>query len=167
LPGSVSEPPAIDGFSASCSGLMFSDGTTALPRPSPRPWPANTHLFAAASKRLAKISGPKNAVDSSYQVAQGTVRSGPAKSIEGASAPLVWSKFSEPENLGSALATPPTVPAPRVVQLPSENERTKICGLNSLVFCWKIAHGTAGLLDESEPPTTSEFAGSLSPTANS
>src|ERR1700757_5391113 len=97
---------------------MFSDGTAALPRPAPRPWPANTHLFAAASKRLAKISGPKNAADSSYHVAQGTVRSGPAKSIAGASAPLVWSKFSEPANLGSALGTPPTVRAPPVVRLP-------------------------------------------------
>src|SRR6266550_1131125 len=98
LLGSVSEPPAIDGLSASCSGSMFNEGIGTVPPPLPRPWPANTHLFCAASKRLAKISGPKNEFDSSYQVAHGTVRSGPAKSIAGASASLVWSKFIEPEN---------------------------------------------------------------------
>ncbi|HEX4034494.1 MAG TPA: hypothetical protein VHX66_08630 [Solirubrobacteraceae bacterium] len=65
-------------------------------------------------------------VVSSYQVAQGTVRPTPAKSIAGASPSSLWSKFSDPLNGGAALELPPTVPIPRVVQAPSANEREKI-----------------------------------------
>src|SRR4051812_33896529 len=43
-------PPATDGFSASLSVWMFSDGTA-----EPRSWPSGCHAFPAALKRLAKI----------------------------------------------------------------------------------------------------------------
>ena len=62
----------------------------------------------------------------SYQVAHGTVRPAPAKSIAGASPSWPWSKFSDPGNVGAALDLPPTVPLPRVFQAPLANERLKI-----------------------------------------
>ena len=62
----------------------------------------------------------------SYHVAHGTVRPAPAKSIAGASPSCVWSKLSEPLNVGAALERPPTVPMPRVVHAPAANEREKI-----------------------------------------
>src|ERR1700722_16261280 len=91
LVGSTAEPPATDGFSASWSGWMFSDGTFTLPPPLPRLCPEKIHLFWLASgllsNRLANtFSVPKPApVVSSYHVAHGTVRPAPAKSIAGAS----------------------------------------------------------------------------------
>ena len=71
--------PATDGFSASWSVWMFSDGTGTLPPARPRPWPEKIHLPWLASpvlsKRLAKmLLAPNPAVVSSYQVAHGTVR---------------------------------------------------------------------------------------------
>ena len=96
----------------------------------PRPWPEKIHLPWLASpvvlsKRLAKMfSAPKPApVVSSYQVAHGTVRPAPAKSIAGASPSWPWSKLSDPRNCGAALERPPTVPAPRVVHTPPANDR--------------------------------------------
>src|SRR5512142_1395410 len=102
---------------------MFSDGTAGPLPPLPRPWPANTHLPVVASKRLANtLFEPKlTPVVVSYQVAHGTVRPAPAKSIDGASPSWPWSKFSDPANVGPALARPPTVPLPRVVQAPFAN----------------------------------------------
>src|SRR6185312_5481280 len=80
--------------------------------------------------------------------AHGTVRSLPAKSIEGASPSVPWSKLSEPGNCGAALERPPTVPAPLVVHAPLAKDRAKIwsCGgVISSVSRWrKIAHGAAG-----------------------
>src|SRR5438874_12017793 len=106
---------------------MLSDGTgTLLAPPLPRPWPANTHLFWVASKRLAKmllLAKPVPVVFS-YHVAHGTVRPVPAKSIAGASPSWPWSKLSEPLNVGLELDRPPAVPLPRVVQAPAANERT-------------------------------------------
>jgi hypothetical protein len=75
---------------------MLSDGTgIALATFGPRSWPAKIHLpwlaSPALSNRLAKMfSAPKlvsgATLDvSSYQVAHGTVRPAPAKSIDGAS----------------------------------------------------------------------------------
>src|SRR5919204_1368892 len=62
-------PPATDGFSASLSVLMFSEGT-----PDPRSCPSGCHLFAGAMKRLAKIcSLPPRAAFGSYQASHGTV----------------------------------------------------------------------------------------------
>ncbi len=104
---------------------MFSDGTMTLPPSVPRFWPAKIHLFWVTSKRLANtLLLPKPVpVVSSYQVAHGTVRPAPAKSISGASASSPWSKFSESANCGLALDRPPTVPLPRVVHAPEANER--------------------------------------------
>ena len=63
------------------------------------------------SKRLAKISlWPNGGVLSSYQVAHGTVRPPPAKSIEGFSPSVVWSKLSEPRKIGEELEKPFSVP---------------------------------------------------------
>ena len=75
-------PPATEGFSASLSVLMFSDGM-----PVPRSWPSGCQRFSAATKRLAKIwfSPPSGALGS-YHASHGTVRPAPAKSIDGASA---------------------------------------------------------------------------------
>src|SRR5215831_4848833 len=132
LVGSTAEPPATEGFSADWSVWMFSEGTGTLPPPVPRLWPAKIHLpwFASPvlSKRLAKtFLFPKPVpVVFSYQVAQGTVRPAPAKSIAGASPSWPWSKLSEPLNCGLALERPPTVPLPRVVHLPPAKEREKI-----------------------------------------
>ncbi|MGA2929104.1 MAG: hypothetical protein ABSG43_24565 [Solirubrobacteraceae bacterium] len=80
------------------------------------------------SNLLAKmLSAPKLApVVFSYQLAHGTARPAPAKSIDGASPSRVWSKFSEPLKIGLALELPPTVPLPRVVHAPPANERLKI-----------------------------------------
>src|SRR4051794_11183092 len=84
-------PPATDGFSASLSVLMFSDGT-----PDPRSWPSGCHTLSAATKRLAKICfSPPSAALGSYQASHGTVRPAPAKSIDGASASTFWSMFSD------------------------------------------------------------------------
>ena len=176
LVGSTAEPPATDGFSASWSVWMFSDGTSGPLPPLPRLWPAKIHLpwFASPvlSKRLANtLLLPKPVpVVFSYQVAHGTVRPAPAKSIEGASPSWPWSKFSDPENCGLALDRPPTVPLPRVVHAPFANERANIWsagGLGPFVSCWrKIAHGTAGLPAVSAPPTTSALVGSSPLTLN-
>src|SRR5262245_59239920 len=97
--------------------------------PSPgRPWPAKTHLSWTASKREAKISSlPNGLVSGSYQVAQGTARPVPAKSIEGASASLFWSKLSELRKVGEPLEAPLTVPCPFVTQLVPLKAREKIC----------------------------------------
>ena len=84
-------PPATDGFSASLSVLMFSDGT-----PDPRSCPSGCHTLLAATKRLAKICFcPPSAALGSYHASHGTVRPAPAKSIEGASASTFWSMFSD------------------------------------------------------------------------
>jgi hypothetical protein len=124
LPATV-VPPATDGFSASWSVWMFSEGTSTLPPPMPRPCPANRHLPDEASNRLAKMLLLPNPVPVvfSYQVAHGTVRPAPAKSIAGASPSTDWSKFSEPVKVDDALDRPPTVPLPRVVHAPAANER--------------------------------------------
>src|SRR6516225_10556971 len=96
----------------------------------------------------------------SYQVAHGTVRPAPAKSIEGASPSWPWSKFSDPANVGLALDLPPTVPLPRVSQAPFANDREKIWSCPD-ASCWrKIDHGTAGLPATNAPPTTSALVGS-------
>ena len=134
----------------------------------PRAWPPKIHLpwFASPvlSKRLAKtlLFSKSLPLVVSYQVAHGTVRSLPAKSIEGASPSVAWSKFSEPGNCGAALERPPTVPLPLVVHAPFAKERAKIwsCGgaFPSVSRWRKIAHGTAGLPAASEPPTTSALA---------
>src|SRR5690349_17535333 len=101
-------PPATDGFSASLSVLMFSDGT-----PAPRSWPSGCHVFAAARKRLAKICfWPPRAALGSYQASHGTVRPAPAKSIDGASASTLRSMFSD---------------GPCVTHCPFLKARTKIC----------------------------------------
>ena len=72
-------PPATDGFSASLSVLMFSDGT-----PEPRSWPSGCQMLLAAAKRLAKICfSPPSAALGSYHASHGTVRPAPAKSIDG------------------------------------------------------------------------------------
>src|SRR5207253_1194749 len=108
--GSAAEPPATEGFSAFWSVWMFSDGTGTVPTPpSPRPWPPKIHLpwFASPvlSNRLAntllllKTGGPVEVVFS-YHVVHGTVLPVPAKSIAGASPSWVWSKLSEPLNVG-------------------------------------------------------------------
>src|ERR1700759_2035137 len=106
---------------------MFNDGTFGPLPPLPRLWPANTHLFWAASKRLANtLLAPKPVpVVFSYHVAHGTVRPAPAKSIEGASPSCPWSKFNDPAKVGLADDRPPTVPLPRVVHAPPANEREK------------------------------------------
>src|SRR5689334_9086990 len=76
-PGTVA-PPATDGFSASLSVWMFSEGT-----PDPRSWPSGTHALLVASKRLAKICfWPPRAWLGSYHASQGTFRPAPAKSID-------------------------------------------------------------------------------------
>src|SRR5437868_7069739 len=145
---------------------MFSDGIWTLPAPRPRAWPPKIHLPWLASpvlsKRLAKmllLANPGPAV-LSYQVAQGTVRPVPAKSIAGASPLTFWLKFNEPLNVGLALDCPLTVPMPRVVQAPPAKDRTKIWSLPGRASCWrKIAHGTATLPAVSAPPTTSALAG--------
>jgi hypothetical protein len=80
-------PPATSGFSAFLSVRMLSEGGLAGPAAvvSTLPWPAKSHLSATESKRAAKISFlPKGFVLSSYQVAHGTARPAPAKSIDGA-----------------------------------------------------------------------------------
>ena len=100
--------------------------------PLPRPWPAKIHLPWLASPccrtgwRRCCWRRSRSPVVFSYQVAHGTVRPAPAKSIAGASPSWPWSKFSEPLNVGAALERPPTVPLPRVVQAPPANEREKI-----------------------------------------
>src|SRR5450755_1574740 len=169
LPATVA-PPWITGLTASRLVWMFNDGTgTLLAPPLPRPCPAKIHLpwltSPVLSNLLAKmLSAPKLApVVCSYQLAHGTIRPAPAKSIEGASPSWVWSKFSEPLNrwVGPPSELPPTVPLPRVVQVPAANERLKIWSLLPEGSVWrKIAHGTNGFVATSEPPTTSEFAGS-------
>ncbi len=70
---------------------MFNDGIGMSPPPRPRLWPPKIHFPWLASpvlsKRLANtllFSKPGPCVFS-YQLAHGTVRSVPAKSIEGAS----------------------------------------------------------------------------------
>src|SRR5436309_7373535 len=105
---------------------MFRDGIgIVLDGPAkPRPWPPKIHFPWLASpvlsNRLANtLSLLVNAVVLSYHVAQGTVRPVPAKSIAGASPSWLWSKLSEPLNVGLALDLPPTVPFPRVVQAPA------------------------------------------------
>src|SRR5437763_7370513 len=100
----------------------------------------------------------------SYQVAHGTVRPAPAKSIDGDSPSCAWLKFSDPVNVGLALERPPTVPIPRVVHFPPANERENTWSAGGgapFVSCWRqIAHGTAGLPAVSAPPTTSALVGS-------
>ena len=121
-------PPATDGSSASLLVLMLSEGGLAGPAAPGRPWPANTQTSFVASKREAKISlWPKGLVLSSYQVAHGTARPAPAKSIAGASPSRVWSKLSEAANFGLALERPPTVPWPLVTQAVPLNAREKTC----------------------------------------
>src|SRR5438105_12627367 len=109
---------------------MLSDGTaTLLAPPLPRPWPANTHLFWVLSNRLAKmLLLPKPVpVVFSYQVAQGTVRPVPAKSIAGASPSWPWSKFSDPVKVGLELDLPPTVPLRRRPPNGSRNNERGDC----------------------------------------
>src|SRR5207249_2750940 len=120
LAGSATEPPATTGFSADSLVWMFSDGTPGPVPPLPRLCPANSHLPWLASpvlsNRLAKTLSLLKPVPVvfSYQVAHGTVRPAPAKSIAGASPSWDWSKFSEPLNVGDALERPDTVPLPLV-----------------------------------------------------
>src|SRR6201992_3765143 len=100
---------------------MFSDGISVPVPPSPRFWPAKIHLPWLASpvlsNRLANTLLLANPVPCvfSYQVAHGTVRPAPAKSIAGASPSWDWSKLSDPANFGLALERPPTAPLPRLV----------------------------------------------------
>src|SRR5262249_43280200 len=103
------------------------------------------------------------AVVSSYQVAHGTARPAPAKSIDGTSPSWLWSKFSEPGKLVEASDRPPTVPVPCVVHAVPLNARTKTWSFDVPVLsvCWKIAHGTFGFPATFAPPTTSAFVGSL------
>src|SRR6185436_5127051 len=84
-------PPATDGFSASLSVWMLSDGI-----PEPRFCPSGCQVLAAATKRLAKICFlPPSGALGSYHASQGTVRPAPAKSIDGASASTLGSMLSE------------------------------------------------------------------------
>src|SRR5437588_1407533 len=103
-------------------------------------------------------------VVSSYQVAHGTARPAPAKSIDGASPSWSWLKLRDPVNVGLALERPPTVPMPRVVHFPAANERENTWSAGggvAFVSCWrKMAHGTAGAPAVSAPPTTSALVGS-------
>ena len=104
---------------------------SALPPAVSRAWPPKIHLpwfeSPVLSKRLAKMfAAPPNVAVSSYQVAQGTVRPAPAKSIAGASPSSPWSKLSEPGKGRAVSDLPPTVPLPRVVHRPSANDRAKI-----------------------------------------
>src|SRR4051812_36276992 len=117
-------PPATEGFSASLSVLMFSEGT-----PEPRSWPSGCHVLAAAAKRLAKICfAPPSAWLGSYQASHGTVRPAPAKSIDGASALTLRSMFRD---------------GPWVTHLPPLNARTKICCASpGPVSCSNVAQGT-------------------------
>jgi hypothetical protein len=66
-------------------------------------------------------------VSSSYQVAHGTVRPAPAKSIEGASASRDWSKFRDLRKVGEPLDAPFTVPCPFVTHTPPANARENTC----------------------------------------
>src|SRR5262245_34772700 len=87
------------------------------------------------------VGGPKSAVGS-YQATHGTVRPGPAKSIDGASASTFVSMFSDAGN-------------PCVTQAPFLNARTNIC-CDSPVFCSKVAQGTWTFPATTVPPVTSE-----------
>ena len=139
LPATVA-PPASDGFSASRLVWMFTDGTL---KPAERSWPSGIHTLAVESKRLAKMFlTPPRWTLGSYHETHGTVRPGPAKSIDGASASWLESMFSEAGK-------------PWVVHLPPLKARTKIC-CEAPVFCSNVAHGTLTPPAASEPPTTSE-----------
>ena len=121
---------------------MLSDGI-----PPPRFWPSGTHTFAlgqialaAAQKRLAKICFcPPSAALGSYHASHGTVRFGPAKSIDGASASTLRSMLSG---------------GPCVTHEVPLNARTKI-SCAPPACCSNVAHGTRGP-PASEPPATSE-----------
>ena len=81
----------------------------------PRSCPEGSQRFAPALKRLAKtfVGGP-NGTAGSYHATHGTVRPGPAKSIDGASASWFVSMVSEAGN-------------PCVTHAPFLNARMKIC----------------------------------------
>src|SRR6266403_615007 len=91
-------PPATEGFSAVRFVRMLSDG---IPAPSARSWPDDSHRFAPALKRLAKIFvGSPKWTFGSYQATQGTVRPAtstrPAScfgSMEFAASSLTWAPF--------------------------------------------------------------------------
>ena len=89
--GLTAEPPATAGFSASSLVWMFSDGTGTAPAPRAAALAGEDPLALVGVTRVVKAAGedvllPKTApVVSSYQVAHGTVRPAPAKSIAGAS----------------------------------------------------------------------------------
>src|SRR4029077_13174636 len=119
---------------------MFSDGTLAAGT-AVRFWPSGNQMFWVESKRLAKmfVSPPGRLSLGSYHETHGTVRLAPAKSIEGASASLARSMFSD---------------GPRGFHPPPANRRTELCWL-ALCFCSNVAHGTL-IPPVSEPPTTSD-----------
>src|SRR5438094_6522264 len=127
-PGTAA-PPATDGFSASRSVLMFSEGA-----PEPRSWPSGIQMFPApqvalevGQNRLAKIwVVPPREAFGSYQEAHGAVRPGPAKSIEGASARTEGLMLRD---------------CPWVVHAPFLKARTKMCWAPP-TLCSNVAHGT-------------------------
>ena len=127
-------PPTSAGFSAVRSGWMFSEGTRWA---GARSWPSGIQVFAAASKRLAKmfVLPPARFAFGSYHAVHGTLRPVPAKSIDGASASWAWSRLSE---------------RPWVIQRPPLNARTKIC-CEAPDFCSNAAHGTFGRAGDERP----------------
>src|SRR4051794_36699945 len=135
-------PPTTAGFSASRSTWMFSDGILLL---GARSWPSGIHFLLGASNRDAKmlVALPPSSGLGSYQETHGTVRSAPAKSIDGASASWWGSMFSEAGE-------------PCVTHCPPLKARTKICCSAPGSFCSKVAQGTRTPPGASEPPTTSE-----------
>ena len=92
-------------------------------------WPSGIHLLFGASKRLAKmfVAPPGRWSLGSYHDTHGTVRLVPAKSMDGASASLLWSMFSE-------------AGLPSVMNLPFLSARTKIC-CELPDFCSNVAQG--------------------------
>src|SRR3954468_15591882 len=76
-------PPAREGSSALLFVWMFTEGTW---KPADRSAPSGIQFSATESKRLTKmfLTSPRWVLGS-YQATHGTVRSGPAKSIDGAS----------------------------------------------------------------------------------
>src|SRR5437867_5079071 len=118
LPATVA-PPATEGFSAVRFTWTLSDGMFA---PFDRSWPDDSHRFAPALKRLAKMFvGSSKWKFGSYHATQGTVRPAPAKSIDGASASTVGSMLSDAGK-------------PWVTHAPFLKARTKLC-CESAIFC--------------------------------
>ena len=101
LVGSTAEPPATDGFSASCVVWMLIDGTST-------PLERTAILSGEDPLALVGVAGVIEAAREDVVVAEagaegvlvpgrpGTVRPAPAKSIDGASPSCFWLKFSDP-----------------------------------------------------------------------